>query len=107
MKTTTILAALVAAAFALPVAAEAQPPARSMMVGYSDLDLGTEAGRRTLDLRIGHAVNAACGEASPADLRGQNGARACRAALRAQAAAQRDVALAAWRRGSAALLAAR
>ena len=108
MKTITTLAALLAAALTIvPAAGQAQQSSRIAAVSYGDLDLGTQKGRRVLDLRIVHAVNAACGEASPADLRGQNQARECRLALRAEAAAQREVALAAWRGGAARELAAR
>jgi len=108
MKTITIVAVLVTAAFAAPpAAAQHAAPARSIAVGYADLDLGTERGRRMLDLRIAHAVAGACGEASSADLRGQNEVRACRVALRDQAAAQREVALASVRRSGVAALAAR
>jgi UrcA family protein len=106
MKTITILAALLAAAVTATPAAAQQPPAR-VAVSYADLDLATAADRRALDLRIVHAVNAACGEASPADLRGQSAARICRAELSGRAAAQLEVALAERRRGAAAILAAR
>jgi UrcA family protein len=107
MKTLTTLATLVAASLAiLPAAAQAQAPSRVVAVNYADLDLGSDAGRRTLEQRLTRAVNTACGEASPADLRGQNAVSACRAALHAEAAAQRDIALAS-RRGASTILAAR
>lgn len=108
MKTTTTFAALIAASIAiLPATAQAQAPGRIVAVGYADLDLGTDAGRRALDQRLARAVNTACGEASPADLRGQNDVRACRAELHASVAAQRDTALAAVRGSAQTVLAAR
>ena len=94
MKTITIFAALLAAgvtaATGISHVAYAQPAGRSVAVAYADLDLRTQAGRITLDRRIGQAIRAACGTPSPADLRGQNDAAACRAALRAELAPQRD-----------------
>jgi UrcA family protein len=107
MKTTIISAALLQPALLLQVPPRLKTPARSMAVAYADLDLASEAGRRTLDLRIAHAVNAACGEASPANLRGQSGVRACRAASMAQARAQREAMVATLRRSGSAALAAR
>lgn len=108
MKTTmTNFAAVTAAALVLPHAAGAQAPARSVAIGYADLDLASEAGRRALDLRIMRAIRAACGEASSADLRGQNEMRACRVALQAQVAAQQEAAFASIWRGTTAPRAAR
>ncbi len=113
MKTLITLAGLLAgavtAASGIGHVALAQPPAvQTVAVHYGDLDLGSAAGRSTLDHRIRHAVRAACGEASSVDLEGQNLVAACRADLTASLAAQRDRALAAAaRRGSPAALVAR
>ncbi len=107
------LGAIVAGTFTLTAgighAARAQALApRTVAIHYGDLDLGSAAGRASLDHRIRHAVRAACGEASPADLRGQNQAATCRDDLIAGLAEQREAALAsAARRGSPAILVAR
>jgi UrcA family protein len=100
MKTLTILAALLGGALVsasgIGHVALAQPPAvQTVAVHYGDLDLGSAAGRETLGHRIRHAVRTACGEPSPADLRGQNRASACREDLTASLAGQRDAAFAA------------
>ncbi|MGD9810469.1 MAG: UrcA family protein [Sphingobium sp.] len=52
--------------------------ARSEAVSYGDLDLGQPAGQRMLDRRLRSAVQAACGEASNADLASGNRVRSCR-----------------------------
>jgi UrcA family protein len=113
MKTLTMFAALLGgtliAASGIGHVALAQPPAsRTVAVHYGDLDLRSAAGRSALDHRIRHAVRTACGEASPADLRGQNSIAACRYDLTASLAGQRDIALAAaGRRGRSGALVAR
>jgi UrcA family protein len=112
MKTLTTLAALLGgaliAASGIGHVALAQPPAaRTVAVHYGDLDLRSAGGRSALDHRIRHAVRTACGNASPADLRGQNNVTACRKELTAGLARQRDIALAAGRRGPSGALVAR
>jgi UrcA family protein len=113
MKTLTILAALigagVTAAAGIGHAAHAQVPAtQTVAVHYGDLNLGSAEGRATLDHRIRHAIRAACGIASSADLKGQNLVAACRDDLTASLSRQRDAAYAsAARRGSPATLVAR
>jgi UrcA family protein len=104
-----LLAGAVTAASGVGHAALAQPPAvQTVAVHYGDLDLGSAAGRSTLDHRIRHAIRTACGEASPVDLEGRNLVAACRADLTASLARQRDLASAApARRGSTATLVAR
>jgi len=92
MKTTIILAAL-AILGATPALAQ-DVPTRSIAISYSDLDLGSAAGRDALDGRIRQAIRQVCGTASPADLRGQNRVDDCREELAERAAVQRDVALA-------------
>jgi len=82
MKTSSLLAVL-ACVVAAPVLA--QQPAGSRItvsepVHVADLDLSHAAGHSTLRARLRHAAFAACGEASPADLRGRNEVRRCRAA---------------------------
>jgi UrcA family protein len=85
--------------------AQAAQPAQVVAVHYGDLDLGSSAGRSSLEQRIRHAVRTACGDASPADLRGQNAADACRADLTATLITQRDAVFAS--RGSGNTLLAR
>jgi UrcA family protein len=107
MKILTTLAALAGGALTV-TPAFAQPPAlQTVAVHYGDLDLGSAAGRASLDHRLRHAVRTACGDPSAADLKGRNAASACRADLTASLARQRDAAFAATRRGSPATLVAR
>ena len=108
MNHVSLLVAAIAAAVIAPSPAAAQngaPASRIVAIHYADLDLGTAAGRTSLDHRIRHAVRAACGDPSPADLRGRNGAEACRADLNAALAGQRELAVAG--RGAATPLLAR
>ncbi len=113
MKTITTLAALLAggltAATGAAHVAEAQANAsRTIAVHYGDLDLGSAAGRTALDQRIRHAINTACGTASPVDLVGMNAAAQCRRDLHASLASKRDAAFAAAARaGAPAVLVAR
>ena len=110
MKNSTLLAALAGLAVtAVSGAAHAEPPAsRTVAIHYGDLDLASAAGRATLDHRIRHGVRTACGDASPADLRGGNLVAACREDLTASLSRQRDAAYAAVvRRGAPATLVAR
>lgn len=112
MKTLITLAALLGgaltAASGIGHVALAQPPAsQTVAVHYGDLDLGSTAGRETLGHRIRHAVRTACGNPSPADLKGRNLAAACREDLTASLAQQRDAAFAAVSRGGPATLIAR
>ena len=63
------------------VPAHAEPATiASSTVETADLDLTTASGRRLLDLRLLHAVKQVCGEASDADLAGNNEIRRCRVA---------------------------
>ena len=97
MKTIALLAAaaLAATTAALPSPAAAQPAGGPRIaVGYSDLDLGTPAGRAALDLRLLHAARTACGTPSSADSLGHARRDACVAEARAAVAAQRDSAIA-------------
>jgi UrcA family protein len=108
MKYVNLLAAAIAAASLAPLPATAQdraPASQIVAIHYADLDLGTAAGRTSLDNRIRDAVRAACGDPSPVDLRGRNGAESCRADLNAALAGQRELALAG--RGAATTLLAR
>jgi UrcA family protein len=111
MKTITTLAALLAAALTTATGighvAYAQPNGRTVAVPYGDLDLSSQAGRKALDTRIGHAIRVACGTPSPADLRGHIRASECRAELRAAMAPQRDAAFASAGSSGNSLLASR
>ena len=75
--------------------AELSPAAEVVqIVPTADLDLGSAAGRKALDRRIGRAVNELCGQASDADLVGLNAVRECRAEALQQAHRARDQRLA-------------
>ena len=97
-----IIAALAAAAWSAPVAAEGD---RSQTVSHADLDLASDAGRSELNRRIGLAVRNACGSASDANLKGKNEVRRCRALTYKHISAQTEVAVAAARRPSSTLFA--
>lgn len=99
MKTITTLAAALLATFTATPSAAQDAPVRSVAVSYADLDLRSEEGRATFDNRLGQAVRQLCGQASSADLRGQNRVDACREELTARASIQRDIALASRRTG--------
>jgi UrcA family protein len=105
MKTLFILSALAASLTASiatsPAAAQAPAAGDRLIVSYSDLDLSSRAGVRTLNRRILTAVQTACGSASDIDLRGRNSVNECRSATYAQANAQvRDAIALASRNGS-------
>ncbi len=97
MKSILVTIALTAATLAVapPVAAEPMPA--RLVVSTAGLDLTTDRGVRTLDLRILHAASELCGTPSPADARGRIKYDDCRAGARAAAVAQRDQILAAAR----------
>jgi UrcA family protein len=82
-------------------AQQAPAPTRTVAVHYGDLDLASPAGRDALGHRISQAVRAACGTASPADLRGQNLAAACRRDLLTSLRDQREAGIAAARPANA------
>jgi UrcA family protein len=93
MKTILILAAALAFS-ASPALAQGPAVPSQVAVGYTDLDLSTVDGARTLDRRIRTAVEAVCGPTSDADPAGKNDVRRCRAETLAVARAQRDTAIA-------------
>lgn len=94
---TTLLAASAAAFTGSPASAEPLHTRAALAVNTGDLDLSTERGVRTLDLRILHAASALCGTPSPADPRGRIKLENCRADARVTATGQRELILAAWR----------
>ena len=64
---------------AAPAFAETAAPQNNVsLVRTADLDLGTNAGRRQLDLRLARAAREVCGTASDADIEGKNDVRECR-----------------------------
>ncbi len=78
--------ALATAALIKAVPALAQPaPIEFSIVHTADLDLTTEAGRRSLDRRLVTAAYAVCGAAFDVDLAGSNDVRACRVSVLAKA----------------------
>jgi UrcA family protein len=76
------------------LAQEPVSPINVSLVRTADLDLGSDAGRRTLDRRLTQAVREVCGTASDVDLEGKNDVRQCRAETLAKARSQRDSVLA-------------
>lgn len=99
MKKLLILAALTAASFGQPAAAQSAPADPTAVVQYSDLDLRTERGTKTLDRRIWRAVVTVCGTAPDYDLEGKNEVRQCRRDTRLLASAQAELAIADATRG--------
>ena len=70
------------------------------LVRTSDLNLGSAAGQRQLDLRLVHAVREVCGTASDSDLDGKNEVRKCRDETLAKAQAQKTSVMAAAGQGA-------
>lgn len=104
---TTLLAVSAATFTGSPASAEPLRSARTLAVNTAGLDLSTEAGVRSLDLRILHAASALCGTPSPADPRGRIKLDECRTQARVAAAAQREQILAAAERRGVRIAAAR
>ena len=94
MKKILILAAAALGLSASPAFAQAPAGSPQIVVSYSDLDLSSKRGQRTLDRRLRTAVQSACGPTSDADPAGKNDVMQCRAETLAEARAARDVALA-------------
>jgi UrcA family protein len=102
MKETLLL--MTGSALATAALFFASAPARSAQISAAtevvqviptaDLDLGSAAGRKVLDRRIGRAVIDLCGQAADVDLAGRNAVRKCRADALVQANAARDQRLA-------------
>lgn len=109
--TIALASALITTAVIKAAPALAQSPAAETnvsLVRTADLDLGSDAGRRQLDVRLARAAREVCGTASDADLKGKNEVRQCRADVLAKAREHRDAVLAASRnRGFIAITAAR
>ncbi|MES2058172.1 MAG: UrcA family protein [Pseudomonadota bacterium] len=94
MKTFITLAALAAATLVAPAfAQDTELGAGPQVVTYTDLDLTTAHGVRTLDRRIELAARQACGWASDIDIAGQNDMRRCRKQTVAEIAARRSQAI--------------
>jgi UrcA family protein len=89
IKTLVSVAIAAAAISATPAGAQMKPTdeVRKQIVSYADLNLGSAAGRSTLDRRIRTAARGVCGHplAGMPDLRE---IRACRAAAMESASAQ-------------------
>jgi len=78
--------ALATAALIKAVPALAEPaPIEVSIVHTADLDLTTEAGRRSLDHRLVAAAYDVCGAAFEVDLAGRNDVRTCRVSVLAKA----------------------
>ena len=102
-----ITAAGIKAAPALAETPSANVETRISHVRTADLDLSSQSGQRTLDLRIAQAAREVCGNPSDVDLVGQNKARACRNDVIAQATAERGALLAAASHGATIAIASR
>ena len=79
---------------AAPALAQEPAAVNVSLVRTADLDLGSNAGQRKLDLRLANAAREVCGTASDSDLRGKNDVRQCRDETIAKAKGQRDAVLA-------------
>jgi len=100
------LALIASAATITPTVADAfEPVTVSSIVKTADLDLASADGQRELDRRIVQAAREVCGSASDVDLEGKNAVRQCRDDTIAQAAAQRELMLAAAKSGTPILVA--
>ena len=106
MKTLLLTVALAAIGIAGPALAETPRPERAVAVSTAGLDLSTEKGVRTLDLRILHAASAVCGIPSSTDARGRANLRECRDDVQARVASERNRAIAQARGGNAVAIAA-
>ena len=86
-----ILIPFAALAALLPLASvSAEPPPRSLAVGYGDLDIVSAEGRAKLERRVQRAADEVCGGASDLDLAGQNEMRRCRTETAAIALAKAE-----------------
>ena len=95
-----LFSALLTAGLIKAAPALAQTPAQQGEVAVSlvrtaDLDLGSAAGQRQLDLRIARAARDVCGPASDVDLEGKNEVRKCVDATLAKAEVQKSSIMAA------------
>ena len=70
------------------------------LVRTSDLNLGTAAGQKQLDLRLAHAAREVCGTASDVDIEGKNEVRKCRDETLAKAQVQKSSVMAAAGNGT-------
>lgn len=86
-----VLAAVVAAAPA--IAEPAGLAAQQARVSTAGIDLRSEAGVKSLELRIVRAATELCGQPSSLDALGWKKAQRCRDDVRATATAQRDAAV--------------
>lgn len=75
-------------------------PVDTVLVGYGDLNLASNAGRRALDNRIAAAVDLVCSNGESLDLRSYSLSRSCKTESFAAAQVQRDAAVAGQRSGS-------
>ena len=93
-STLLALAAVAAASLTTGIAASpATAGAPAIAVSYSDLNLGSPAGRARLDRRLFQAATALCGRYEARELNMSSLSRACRDQAIAGARSQRDAAL--------------
>ena len=80
-----------------PAAAFAQPATPSVAVSYADLDLGSNAGAKTLDRRLANAVRTVCGEHDGSAVAARRfAAQRCITQKQAEVATLRDRAIASY-----------
>lgn len=101
MQKLLILAALFATPIGQPAFAQTAAANPTVVVQYSDLDLRTERGAKTLDRRIWRAAVTVCGTPSDFDVKGKNDIRECRRETRLLATSQADAVIASAARGQA------
>jgi UrcA family protein len=95
MKNLSRFAVLAAAALTAPAtAAPSRLSEHQVRVSTAGLDLRSEAGAKSLELRIVHAATELCGQPSSLDALGWKKAQRCRDDARAAATAQLDATVA-------------
>ena len=103
MSRRTFFGLLAAAATLAPAGLAAQPvddnEQASIRVSFADLDLGSPAGRASFDRRIERAIDLLCGQPG-GHLDTATPVWKCRAAARASASPQRQLAVAAAQRST-------
>jgi UrcA family protein len=107
MIKTLVSVALAAAALAATPAAAQETVSSQTLVAYGDLNIGSSAGRATLDGRIRAAARVVCGVAQAPGIAEYNTLKACRQSAISAANAQVEQVLASRGVGSNIMVAAR
>lgn len=91
----TLLGLVAAAVFSGQLqSASGEEPLPTKIVRYDDLNLGSPAGQRRLQLRVKYAARSVCGEPNRLDIGEMNAARECRTQAEASAMPQLQLAIA-------------